>query len=338
MDQNATELPLEPPPIERSAPVWRKTVLIRGGVLVGFVIVCWIVVIYDKVAPTQDSLVNHGIIPRQMKGLWGILFSPLIHTGFLHVATNTVGILIVGSILMIYSLPTFFTVTGFVWLFGGFMVWCVARSGGDIVGASCLVFGWFGYIIVTPCFTRPLSIKGLALAVLAGVLYGGLLFGVFPKDPRITWEATICGLISGVCASMLYWVLYLRYIRRRFLNRDPNNPGETTRLLDKNQDVHNYTQSVAMAQVPERASFLPPTTDTPISSAPSHSHTPAWLSTQPVNNKENQAMNPDWLVPNDTASNDKQSNADPFSFINKPTQTSNNNNNVADEIFNPFIK
>jgi len=344
---------------ERTPPAWRKKLLVRGPVLLSFILICWLVVIYDKVAPTKDSMLVHGIIPRQSRGLLGIMISPIIHVGFSHVATNTVGILILGTILMLYSLTAFFGVTAFVWLVGGFLTWCVGRSGYSVVGASGIVFGWFGYLIVTPFITRPFSFKGLALAVVAGVSYVGLIFGVFPKDPRVAWEANICGLISGVLCSVLYWLVYQRIIRAKFGNKDPNNLAETQGLLAKNQqnaqeqiqvtvnppftnNNNTFNQPTTFSN-PSSTSVWAPTTNSMYSSQQS-TNNPYWLTSDPEKaqnyNKSSTTVTSSAPFNNtsSTTTTTKQPDADPFAFIIQPSQNNatNNSNSAVDEIFNPF--
>lgn len=69
------------------------------------------------------------------------------------------------------------------------------------IGASGLVFGWFGFFVVRGLVDRSLITPGAALVV--GVLYGSILWGVLPGQPGVSWEAHLFGAIAGATAAFL---------------------------------------------------------------------------------------------------------------------------------------
>jgi len=79
-----------------------------------------------------------------------------------------------------------------VWLFGSFAIH---------VGASGLVFGWFGFLLARGLVDR--SFTTLAAAVLVGLLYGSFVWGVLPGQPGVSWEAHLFGAIAGVVAAIV---------------------------------------------------------------------------------------------------------------------------------------
>jgi len=190
--------------------------MIRGGILGIFIVVCWMIVLVDYLIPKEDSLVYLGIIPRTMLGLRGLLFAPFIHSGIGHVATNTLGIVIMGGLLMMDSLKTFFVVTAWSWFVGGFFTWLIGPAHMSIIGAGYLVYGWLGYVLANPFFQRPFSFKALGLAALAGVIYSGLIFGLFPKDTDVVWESSFAGFLAGILGAVAYWFIYLRWYKPKF--------------------------------------------------------------------------------------------------------------------------
>ena len=79
-------------------------------------------------------------------------------------------------------------------------VWLMGRPAIH-VGASGLVFGYFGYLVASGWYDRK---PGTILAAIAAVvLYGGLIFGVLPTQSFVSWEAHLFGLIAGVVAARL---------------------------------------------------------------------------------------------------------------------------------------
>ena len=67
------------------------------------------------------------------------------------------------------------------------------------VGASGLVFGYFGYLIVRGWYERRFGSILVAIGVI--ILYGGLIVGVLPTQGLVSWEAHLFGLIAGVLAA-----------------------------------------------------------------------------------------------------------------------------------------
>jgi membrane associated rhomboid family serine protease len=140
-----------------------------------------------------------GIIPRNLIGLRGILFAPLIHGSFRHLIANTVPFLILGGLVMVRRIMDLFTVSLIVILLGGFGTWLFAGSNTVHVGASGLVFGYLGYLLCRGYFEQSWS--AITLSVLVVMAYGGMLWGVLPSMPYISWQSHLFGLISGGVAA-----------------------------------------------------------------------------------------------------------------------------------------
>ena len=88
----------------------------------------------------------------------------------------------------------------FIIVVGGAGVWLLGRPAIH-VGASGLVFGYFGYLVANGWFDRrPISIFA-AIAVI--VVYGSLVFGVIPTTGFVSWEAHLFGLLAGVLSARL---------------------------------------------------------------------------------------------------------------------------------------
>jgi membrane associated rhomboid family serine protease len=69
------------------------------------------------------------------------------------------------------------------------------------VGASSLIFGYFGFLVFRGLIKR--SLAAMAISILTIAVYGGLVWGIFPGVPGISWEGHLFGLLAGVvCARM----------------------------------------------------------------------------------------------------------------------------------------
>lgn len=141
-----------------------------------------------------------GLIPRQVSGIDGILGMPVLHGSFSHLASNTLPLLFMGALLATTTTRALVAVNGIIVLLGGGLVWLFGSSAIHI-GSSGLIFGWFGFLIARGLVDR--SLVTLGAAVLVGLLYGSIIWGVLPGQPGISWEAHLFGAIAGATAAVL---------------------------------------------------------------------------------------------------------------------------------------
>ncbi len=175
----------------------RSRVVEIARIVVVVVAVLWLVELLD-VLVFDDSLERQGIQPRELDGLDGVLWAPFLHDDFAHLAANTLPLMVLAALVMARSVPRWFRVSLVVVLVGGFATWLMARSGNH-VGASGVVFGYLGYLLAAGFFER--SLRSVALGVLVAVMYGGLLWGVLPTTPGVSFEGHLFGLLAGVAAA-----------------------------------------------------------------------------------------------------------------------------------------
>ena len=155
-------------------------------ILGGFVALIWLLEIIDTLLLNQ-SLNRLGIWPRHLIGLRGILFMPFLHGDLGHVAANTLPFLFLGAIVMLRSVRDFVIVTLTTMLFSGIVLWLFGNERAIYIGASGLVFGYFGFLLLRSYFDR--SVQSIAIALVIFLLYGGLIFGLFPQQPGVSWGA-----------------------------------------------------------------------------------------------------------------------------------------------------
>ena len=142
-----------------------------------------------------------GIEPRELDGLDGVLFAPLLHGGFAHLVANTVPFLVFGFLAMAGGMRQFVVVTATVWLLGGLAVWLLGPADTNHIGASGLIFGWLVFLLVRGFYTR--SVAQLVLAVALFLIWGGVLWGVLPGDPNVSWQGHLFGALAGLLAARL---------------------------------------------------------------------------------------------------------------------------------------
>jgi membrane associated rhomboid family serine protease len=153
---------------------------------------------------TGHRLDEAGVRPRATDGLDGILFAPLLHGGWAHLVANTVPLLVFGFLILLAGVSRWLAVTAVVWLVGGVGTWLVSPPNTVTIGASVLAFGWLVYLLLIGIFSRTLWQVLVGVGLL--VLYGGVLLGVLPGQPGVSWQGHLFGALGGALAAW-YWGL-----------------------------------------------------------------------------------------------------------------------------------
>jgi membrane associated rhomboid family serine protease len=149
-----------------------------------------------------------------MGGLVGIALAPLLHGGFGHLIANTIPLITLGWLIMLRETRDLIAVTVLSALVSGLGVWLVGASYSVHIGASGVIFGYFGFLLLRGYFER--SLIAVLLSIVVAVLYGGMLWGVFPSGRLISWEGHLFGFLGGVLAA-------------RFMARRPPAPRPARR-------------------------------------------------------------------------------------------------------------
>jgi membrane associated rhomboid family serine protease len=148
------------------------------------------------------ALLQYGIIPRSIDGLWGILAAPFIHGNLAHLLSNTVPFLVLGWLILVRDRKHFVPVTLIAMLGAGLAAWLFGASGSVHIGASGVIFGYLGFLMLAGWYTR--SIASIILSLVVTGLWGGMVFGVLPSQPGISWQSHLGGFIGGIWAARAF--------------------------------------------------------------------------------------------------------------------------------------
>ena len=161
-----------------------------------FALLLWIIKLCESVFGV--SLTSLGVYPQQSSGLIGVITAPLIHSDWQHLMSNTLPILLLGSML-IYGYPrSRWWVVAIIWIASGVGVWFFARSSFH-VGASGVTHGIFFYLVVAGILRRDK--RSSVLLMVASFMYGTMIWSIFPVQPGVSFEYHFFGALSGaVCA------------------------------------------------------------------------------------------------------------------------------------------
>ncbi|MBK8552820.1 MAG: rhomboid family intramembrane serine protease [Ignavibacteria bacterium] len=164
-----------------------------------FIIILWLIQFIQWAADMDISV--YGVLPRKKEGLIGILTAPLIHADFSHLISNSVTLfMLLFGILYFYrtsAVKVFFI----IYIMDGFFVWLLARESYHI-GASGLVYGFASFLFFSGLFRKDK--RSVALSLLIVFLYGGMVWGVLPTDPKISFESHLFGAVIGVICAFIF--------------------------------------------------------------------------------------------------------------------------------------
>ncbi|HVT69216.1 MAG TPA: rhomboid family intramembrane serine protease, partial [Trebonia sp.] len=143
-----------------------------------------------------------GILPEHFSRLPEIFTAPFLHFGWQHIEGNTVPLFVLGVLAAYRSISRFLLASLIIAVTSGLAVW-LFQSGNELtVGASGLIFGYFGYVLVRGFVDR--SLVDIVVGLVAGALYWTILEVAIPGTPGVSWIGHVGGLVGGVLAA---WVL-----------------------------------------------------------------------------------------------------------------------------------
>jgi membrane associated rhomboid family serine protease len=180
---------------KRIVPARPKT---AGVVVLAFTALLYLVELADVIFP--GDLDQEGIRPRTLAGLDGVLWAPLLHAGWQHLFSNTLPVLVFAFLAMASGIGQWIAVTATIWILGGLGVWLVGPPG-VTVGASGLAFGWLAFLLVRGLFNR--SAGQIVVGVVLLGVWGGMLWGLLPGNPGISWQGHLFGALAGVLAAWI---------------------------------------------------------------------------------------------------------------------------------------
>lgn len=164
-----------------------------------FVAVLWIVEIVEQIG--GYNFVHLGVYPHHFKGLPGILFSPFIHDDFGHLISNSLPVFILSAMLVYFYRQISYRIFIQLYLLAGICVWLAGREAWHI-GASGVVYALAAFHFVSGIIRN--DVRLLTLSVVVVFLYGGLVWGMLPIRPEISWEGHLWGAVSGIALAVYY--------------------------------------------------------------------------------------------------------------------------------------
>lgn len=173
----------------------------RGGVRFAllYVVAIWAVFLVNS-GLFGGNLNYFGIHPLDPSSLWGIITAPLLHANMEHLISNSIPGAVFAFLIGFSGRRVFWEVTVIVVIVAGVGTWLFGGAGTNHIGASGVVYGWLAYLVLRGIFNRSLSqiITGAVL----GFFYSGLVLGLLPGTPGVSWQGHLFGAVGGVLAGL----------------------------------------------------------------------------------------------------------------------------------------
>lgn len=142
-----------------------------------------------------------AIAPLRADGLLGIATAPLLHGSLAHLGANAVALLLLGTLAgSVYPRATLRALP-LIWLAAGLGPWLLGEPESRHLGASGLTHGLMYLVLLLGLLRRDRP--AVAAAMIAFLLYGGMLLTVLPREAGVSWQAHLGGAVGGVLSAWL---------------------------------------------------------------------------------------------------------------------------------------
>ncbi|MFG2695120.1 rhomboid family intramembrane serine protease [Kitasatospora sp. NPDC048407] len=167
----------------------------------GFLCLIWVVQVANWLMDEQIAL-QHGIRAHQLDSLPNLLTAPFLHLNWQHLEGNSGPLFVFGFLAAYRGVRKFLALTALLVVTSGMAVWLFERGDVVTVGASGVIFGYFGYVVLRGLFDRNLidSLIGLVM----GASFAYLLTTAIPGTPGVSWLGHLGGLVGGLAGAWIF--------------------------------------------------------------------------------------------------------------------------------------
>lgn len=143
-----------------------------------------------------------GLHPQEPKYWYGIFTFFFLHGSFEHFFNNAVALFVLLSLLR-YFFPTHFIKVMLISIIvPAILTFFIGRAGSTHIGASGAVYALAVFLFISGILRLNRYLLGLSLLI--AFLYGGLWWGVFPIEERISYEGHFAGAITGFVSALIF--------------------------------------------------------------------------------------------------------------------------------------
>lgn len=164
-----------------------------------FITLLWLIRLFEIY--TKIDLSYYGVYPRKVSGLIGIVTAPLLHSDLSHIFSNTISLYILTFFIFYFYLKASIKVFFIIYFVHGLLVWIFARQSYHL-GASGLIYGFAGFLFFMGLLRK--DTRSIAVSLLVTFLYGGMVWGILPTDPKVSFEAHLFGALTGIACAFIF--------------------------------------------------------------------------------------------------------------------------------------
>ncbi|MFG3051328.1 rhomboid family intramembrane serine protease [Kitasatospora sp. NPDC048239] len=181
--------------------------------MLGALAVIWAVQLVNWMDDYRLSY-EYGVSSRRLDELPEMFTMPFLHFGWEHIEANSWPLFAFGFLAAYRGMRKFLWATLLITVASGLTVWLCERPNVVTAGASGVVYGYFGYVVLRGLLDR--NLLDAVIGVVIGAGYSYLLVGVLPTAQGVSWLGHLGGLVGGLAAAWL------------FRNRGPRPAAATT--------------------------------------------------------------------------------------------------------------
>lgn len=158
---------------------------------------------------TGNTLIQ-GIIPRSVEGLVGIITVGFVHADCIHLASNCTALFFLTTLLSITYPKKYFSIFWLLYFVTNICVWLAARNAIH-VGISGTLYAEAAFIFFAGLLSKEKGAAGISLIIV--FMYGGAVWGIFQKQPHISWESHALGALTGCISAFVYRFKYAKNLQ-----------------------------------------------------------------------------------------------------------------------------
>lgn len=181
-----------------------QTAVVKFASPVIMLLIMWLVRITDFIIPIRFN--SLGVRAWDFSHWYGVITMPFLHANWPHLFANSIPSLVLGLLVAAHGVARFWIVTGVVMVTSATSAFVINMPGTLTVGASGLVFGYFGFLIVAAFCASTWGqriIQAVVALIVMGIYGGSMLMGIVPTVGFVSWQGHLGGLIGGVLAAWL---------------------------------------------------------------------------------------------------------------------------------------